>query len=177
MAEQQHPVLGRGFRIGHNRQRLDVRNDGRNRVLGKLAVFCDDKSDRLPDIANKIFGDNGLGIGCKYRIGTAKRDRRYGNVDIFSVDDRLHARHLQRRRHVDVSNTPVRNGAPHNCAIPLPFMIQVVDEFTFAAKKTQIFDPFNRATDKRIGTLHSRSLPLMVQFVANLSQIGKSRVV
>src|ERR1700730_12670415 len=46
------------------------------------------------------------------------------------------------------------NGAPHNCAIPLPLMVQVVDNFTLAAQKTQIFNPFNRAADIGIGTLH-----------------------
>jgi hypothetical protein len=68
------------------------------------------------------------------------------------------------------------NGAPHNRAIPLTLMVQVVDKFTLAAQKTQIFDPFNRAADISIGTLDIVPPLLHGNFAAILSLSGSNAI-
>lgn len=54
----------------------------------------------------------------------------------------------------------MRDDASHHGTMQLSLEIQVVNELTATAQKTQIFDPLDWAADKGIGTFHRSVITL-----------------
>jgi hypothetical protein len=110
----------------------------------------------LAHVTNEVFRDHRLRIGSDGRVGAAKRNGRDRVAHIGGGQNRPHSRHGQRRRGVDRAEATVGHGAAHDRGVPLPRPGEIIEILSATAQEAKVFDPLDRAADKRIGPAHRR---------------------
>ena len=136
---------------------LDIEVDMFERILRDAGTVRDHDRDRFSDIADPIHGNDRLLVGKERRQRLLpQRNRRNGGAKIGRRQHGMHAWQRQRRASVDLANAAVRHRTSKDRRMQQARAHHVVDIFSPAAKKAQVFEPLNWASNQGVANTHRR---------------------